>query len=76
VAGAEAFQVLLDAITEQLAQGLVRAGGPLPLAQYIWAAVHGIALLAIDGRLHGAQTGVELAWLAMARLRTGIDPGA
>jgi AcrR family transcriptional regulator len=76
VAGAEAFQVLLDAITEQQAQGLIRAEDPLPLAQYIWAAVHGIAMLVIDGRLQGAQTGEELARLAMARLRTGIDPGA
>jgi AcrR family transcriptional regulator len=75
-AGAAAFQVLLDAITEQQAQGLIRADDPLLLAQYIWAVVHGIAMLVIDGRLHGAQTGEQLSKLAMARIRTGIDPDA
>jgi hypothetical protein len=75
-AGAAAFQVLLDAITEQQAQGLIRADDPLLLAQYIWAVVHGIAMLVIDGRMHGAQTGEQLSKLAMARIRTGIDPDA
>jgi AcrR family transcriptional regulator len=76
VAGAEAFQVLLDAIAEQQSQGLIRAEDPLPLAQYIWATVHGIAMLVIDGRLQGEQTGEHLARLAIARIRTGIDPQA
>ena len=35
----------------QQKQGLVRRDNPLALAQYIWATVHGIAMLAIDGQL-------------------------
>jgi AcrR family transcriptional regulator len=75
-AGAGAFQALVDAIVEQQAQGLMRRDDPLLLAEYIWATVHGIAMLVIDGRLHSGQTGDEMATLAMARLRTGIDAEA
>jgi AcrR family transcriptional regulator len=58
--GAGAFQVLVDAIVSQQQDGLVQADNPLALAQYIWANVHGIAMLAIDGQLN-------------ERMRTGIE---
>ena len=68
--GAGAFQVLVDAIVSSQAEGWLRADNPLGLAQYIWATVHGIAMLAIDGQL--AQPVEEVIRFANERLRTGI----
>jgi AcrR family transcriptional regulator len=71
--GAAAFKVLVDALVEQQAQNLVRRDEPLQLALFIWSMVHGIAMLAIDGRLQHQHGSVEeLARFAMARTRTGI----
>ena len=68
------FQVLVDALVELQQQGLVRKEDPLPQARYVWAVVHGVATLAIDGMLpaHGAQLDAFAA-LAVERIRTGID---
>ena len=71
--GAAAFKVLVDALVEQQRQNLVRRDDPLELALYIWSMVHGIAMLAIDGRLQHQNASVEaLARFAMARVHTGI----
>jgi AcrR family transcriptional regulator len=68
-----AFQVLVDAIVAQQQQGLVRRDEPVQLARVVWATVHGVAMLAIDGLLHHEPDGVEaLAALAVERLGTGI----
>lgn len=69
--GAGAFQVLVDALVSQQAQGLVRRDNPLALAQYIWANVHGIAMLAIDGQLK--QPAEDVIRFANERMRTGIE---
>ena len=45
------FQALVDAIVALQQQGLMRADDPLQLARFIWALVHGIAMLVIDGQL-------------------------
>lgn len=68
--GAGAFQVLVDALVSQQEQGLVRRDNPLALAQYIWANVHGIAMLAIDGQLK--QPTEDVIRFANERMRTGI----
>ncbi|MEP7116061.1 MAG: TetR/AcrR family transcriptional regulator [Acidobacteriota bacterium] len=49
-----AFQVLVQALAEMQASGLVRAGDAAALAMFVWATVHGTAMLAIDGQLAGA----------------------
>jgi len=49
--GLQAFQILLDAIVAVQAEGGLPAGDPHPLAIVAWAAVHGLAKLAIAGRL-------------------------
>ena len=68
--GAAAFQVLVDAIVSLQQQQAVKADNPLQLAQYIWATVHGIAMLAIDGQL---KQPVETVVAFMnERLWTGI----
>ena len=71
-AGVNAFQVLVDAITEQQRTGLIRDDAPLQLARFIWAVVHGVAMLALDGMLSAAEAGA-LAGFANERLRTGIS---
>ena len=43
------------------------------LALYVWAAVHGIAMLAIDGRLPNGPGGVrDVIDFAVRRIGTGI----
>ena len=73
-AGTDAFRVLLDAIVEQQAQGLVRPDEPRELALYIWAIVHGVAMLALDGMLPPEVPAATLMALANRRLETGIAP--
>jgi AcrR family transcriptional regulator len=71
--GHGAFQVLVDAIIEQQRDGLVRMDDPRQLAQFIWATVHGVAMLAIDGRLGQEQTDSrDVTRFAVDRLRTGL----
>jgi AcrR family transcriptional regulator len=51
-----AFQVLVDALIELQGEGLARQEDPQMLARCIWAQVHGISMLAIDGQLRGEYT--------------------
>ncbi|MGH9372473.1 MAG: TetR/AcrR family transcriptional regulator [Vicinamibacterales bacterium] len=68
-----AFQVLVDALVAQQEAGLVRRDEPLQLARFIWATVHGIAMLAIDGQLRGPDGDVDgLIRFATERIRSGI----
>jgi AcrR family transcriptional regulator len=69
--GQGAFQVLVDAIIAQQKDGLIRRDDPLALAQYIWATVHGIAMLAIDGLLRQPVDAVTR--FGIERIRTGIE---
>ena len=71
--GAGAFQALVDALVALQQNGLVRRDDPLQLARFIWAVVHGIAMLTIDGQQAGeAGEPNELARFAATRLWTGI----
>jgi AcrR family transcriptional regulator len=71
-----AFQVLVDSLIEQQQAGLVRQDDPVLLARMIWALVHGIAMLAIDGQLRGHDAnGDELNRYAIARIRDAISAG-
>jgi AcrR family transcriptional regulator len=70
---AGAFQALVDAIAALQRSAELRNDDPLQLAQFIWALVHGIAMLAIDGQLeHQGATVESVARLALERLRTGV----
>jgi AcrR family transcriptional regulator len=57
--GPGAFQVLVDAITELQSQGLARRDDPRQMALFVWAATHGVAMLAIDGRLGDESSAIE-----------------
>jgi AcrR family transcriptional regulator len=70
------FKVLLDAVVALQTDGLLRADPPQTLAQYIWAAVHGVAMLAIDGQLGpDPKAAGALTRFALERLATGIARG-
>jgi AcrR family transcriptional regulator len=69
-----AFQVLVDSLIEQQAEGTVRRDDPLLLARFIWSVVHGIAMLMIDGQLRGGDDrGRTLEQYAMQRVREAIS---
>jgi AcrR family transcriptional regulator len=73
VEGPGAFRALVDALLELQQQGLVRRDAPELQAHFVWALVHGVAMLAIDGSLEARAMAVdELARYALERLRTGI----
>ena len=70
---AAAFQVLVDAIRTLQDAGDIRHDDPPQLARFIWAAVHGVASLAIDGQLGPDPKAREaLVAFALDRLFTGI----
>jgi len=53
-----AFQVLLDALVERQNAGDIRRDDPVLMARFVWAVVHGAAMLIIDGQIpEAAQTG-------------------
>ncbi len=68
---AGAFQTLIDALTAQQREGLVRSDDPLMLARFIWSLVHGIAMLAIDGLLDGPHGKVDRGTLIRYALERG-----
>jgi hypothetical protein len=68
-----AFQSLVDALVSLQQQQRVRADDPLRLAQFVWATVHGVAMLAIDGQLQNQGAKVEeVVAYTVDRIRTGI----
>jgi AcrR family transcriptional regulator len=56
---AGAFQVLVDALLELQGRGLASGEDPQMLALCIWAQVHGLSMLAIDGQLRGAHASID-----------------
>jgi AcrR family transcriptional regulator len=71
--GGAAFHALVAALVEQQARGLVRNEDPQTQANFVWALVHGIAMLAIDGNLtHQGADIPALTRYAVERMQTGI----
>ena len=69
-----AFQVLVDSLVEQQQAGVVRRDDPLLQARFVWAIVHGIAMLVIDGQLRGNdEQGTALSRYAAERTREAIQ---
>ncbi len=50
-AGAEAYGVLRDLVSEGIASGRMRAGDPDQLSLAAWSLVHGLGMLIIDGNV-------------------------
>ena len=72
VEAAGAFQTLVDALAALQRDGLVRDDDTVPMARFVWAVVHGVAMLGIDGQLREPGV-VELMRYSLERLRTGIE---
>ncbi len=70
--GAGAFQALVDALASLQRDGIVRGDDTVLMARYVWALVHGIALLGIDGLLREPGAVDALMGYALERLDTGI----
>ena len=69
---ADAFGVLCGALIEMQGQGLVRIEDAHLLALFVWAVVHGVAMLALDGVLQTPPDIDALSRFANERLWTGI----
>lgn len=67
-----AFQVLVDALVEQQNTGAIRRDEPVLMAHFVWALVHGTAMLVIDGQLPEATQREALEQYAFERLYTSI----
>jgi AcrR family transcriptional regulator len=67
-----AFQALVDALAVLQRDAAVRGDDTVLMANYVWAVVHGVAMLAIDGQLHEPDGVEKLMRYAIERLRTGI----
>jgi AcrR family transcriptional regulator len=68
-----AFQALVDALVQLQERKLARPDDPRQLALFVWAVVHGVAMLAIDGQLRGPERDIDgLTRFAIDRLNTGI----
>jgi AcrR family transcriptional regulator len=73
VEAAGAFQALVDALAALQRAKVVRGDDTLTMARFVWAVVHGVAMLAIDGQLREPDSVDELMHYALERLRTGIE---
>src|SRR5512145_1154349 len=69
---ASAFQALVEAITALQRDGLVRGDDTVTMARFVWAVVHGVAMLGINGQLREPGGVEELMRYALERLRSGI----
>jgi AcrR family transcriptional regulator len=67
-----AFQVLVDALIEQLNLGDIRRDDPVLLARFVWALVHGTAMLSIDGQMAEAVQRESLEHYVFERLYASI----
>ncbi len=70
--GEGAFRALVDALAALQRDQVIRWDDTVLMARYVWSLVHGMAMLAIDGKLHEHGTVEELMTYAFDRLRTGI----
>jgi AcrR family transcriptional regulator len=71
--GPRAFQALVDAIVALQEQDIARRDDPRQMALFVWAAVHGVAMLAIDGRLGKTPGAVDgLTRYTTERIRAAI----
>lgn len=67
-----AFQALVNALAVLQRDGTVRGDDTVLMARYVWALVHGIAMLGIDVQLPEPDGVETLMRYALERLRTGI----
>lgn len=57
--GAAAFDALVGLLVILQARGIARQGDPVQLARFVWASVHGVAMLALDGQWEHQHTDLD-----------------
>jgi AcrR family transcriptional regulator len=67
-----AFQTLVDGLMEQQNAGDIRRDDPVLMARFVWALVHGTAMLVIDGQLPEAAQRDALEQYSFERLYASI----
>lgn len=67
-----AFQVLVDALVEQQNAGEIRRDEPVLMARFVWAVVHGTAMLVIDGQVSEASQREALERYSSERIYASI----
>ena len=70
--GAAAFQTLVDAIVSGQREGLLVEDDPATMARFVWSALHGVSMLAIDGPLQG-ETGERAIAYTLERTMAAIS---
>ena len=70
---AGAFQALVDALASLQRDAIMRDEDTVTMARFVWAVVHGVAMLGIDGQLREPGAAERLMRYALDRLRTGIE---
>lgn len=70
---AGAFEVLVHALGALQRDASMRGDDTVTMARFVWAVVHGVAMLAIDGQLREPGAVEALTRYAIARLGTGIE---
>jgi AcrR family transcriptional regulator len=71
-----AFQVLVDALVDQQNTGIVRRDDPVLMARFVWALVHGICMLVIEGQLREADQREAVEQYSIERIRASIAPAS
>jgi AcrR family transcriptional regulator len=69
---AGAFQALVDALAALQRDALVRGDDTVTMARFVWAVVHGVAMLQLDGQLGEGADRDALTHYAINRVRAGI----
>src|SRR5262245_32569146 len=67
-----AFDALVEALAALQRDAVVRGDDTVLVARFVWAVVHGVAMLAIDGQLHDPGAVEALMRYALARIVPGI----
>ena len=70
---AGAFQALVDALASLQRDAMMRDEDTVTMARFVWAVVHGVAMLGIDGQLREPGAAERLMRYALDRLLTGIE---
>ena len=70
---AGAFQALVDALSSLQREGVVRADDTLTMARYVWAVVHGVSMLGINGQVQQPGVVDALTMFMSERLLTGLE---
>ena len=74
--GEGAFLALVDALAALQHDAIVRGDDIVLMARFVWAAVHGVAMLAIDGQLPEPGAVEQLMQYALERVATAIGANA